>query len=208
MTRVKSLLEDYVKKDSPMVTYGDNGERKTKGFWNHQVQVGSILKCVLCQRIKAYLISISQLCDVDYEVLFNKHEGKVIDSNSVTVLSTNLRSDIYILDMFSTNNSFRRCFLSRYKAHMYWLWKKRHSHLNFKALSKISSDQLVRGLPEIKLFKENVCVACEKGKQTKSFFKPKLCSSISDPFHLLHMDLLGPSLVESFFLQEVLISYC
>nr|KAJ0197227.1 hypothetical protein LSAT_V11C700352060 [Lactuca sativa] len=37
-----------------------------------------------------------------------------------------------------------------------------------------------------------MCSACEQGKQTKSSFKPKSCSSISVPLHLLHMDLFGP----------------
>lgn len=36
-----------------------------------------------------------------------------------------------------------------------------------------------------------------KGKHTKSSFKPKLCSSISDPFHQLHTDLLGLVVVKS-----------
>nr|KAJ0209273.1 hypothetical protein LSAT_V11C400206350 [Lactuca sativa] len=37
-----------------------------------------------------------------------------------------------------------------------------------------------------------MCSACEQGKQTKSSFKPKSCSSISVPLLLLHMDLFGP----------------
>nr|KAJ0218843.1 hypothetical protein LSAT_V11C300152690 [Lactuca sativa] len=42
-----------------------------------------------------------------------------------------------------------------------------------------------------------MCSACEQGKQTKSSFKPKSCSSISVPLHLLHMDLFGPIHVRS-----------
>nr|KAJ0188771.1 hypothetical protein LSAT_V11C900489000 [Lactuca sativa] len=42
-----------------------------------------------------------------------------------------------------------------------------------------------------------MCSACEQGKQTKSSFKPKSCSSISVPLHLLHMDLFGPIPVRS-----------
>ena len=32
MTGFKSLLDDYVKKDGPVVTYGDNSKGQTKGF--------------------------------------------------------------------------------------------------------------------------------------------------------------------------------
>lgn len=63
--------------------------------------------------LKDNLVAISQLCDADYGVHFNKHEGKVIDSNYVMVLSANCRSDIYILDMFSDDNSLKCCFFSR-----------------------------------------------------------------------------------------------
>lgn len=45
--------------------------------------------------------------------------------------------------------------------------------------------------------KDKLSSAYEKGKQTKSSFKPKQCSFINGPFSLLHMDLYGPVLVAS-----------
>ena len=142
--------------------------------------------------LKHNLVSISQLCDADYEVHFNKKERKVLDSKMIHVLTANRQNDIYVLDMFSADQSLRRCFFSRDQYHMNWLWHKRLSHLNFKALSKIANDQLVRGIPKMKFEKDKLCAACEKGKQTKSSFKSKMCFSISEPLHLLHMDLFGP----------------
>lgn len=51
--------------------------------------------------------------------------------------------------------------------------QERISYLKFKAISKISNDKLVRGLPKMKFVKDKLCLACEKGKQTKSSVKPK-----------------------------------
>ena len=68
---------------------------------------------------------------------------------------------------------------------------------NFKAILKISNNQLVRGLPKINFSKDHLCAACEKGKQTKSSFKPKSCSTINEPFSLLDMDLFGPESVRT-----------
>lgn len=82
---------------------------------------------------------------------------------------------------------------------MKWLCHKRPPHLNIKDISKISNDQLLRGLPKMRFVKYKVYATCEKGKQTKSSFKPKLFSSISDPFHILHMDLYGYVPVDSHF---------
>ena len=47
--------------------------------------------------------------------------------------------------------------------------------------------------PKLKFKKEHVCEACQKGKQTKQYFKLKNFVSTSKPLELLHMDLFGPS---------------
>lgn len=43
------------------------------------------------------LISISQLCDTDYEVHYNKKEGKMIDQKNVTVLPAKHIDHVLIL---------------------------------------------------------------------------------------------------------------
>nr|KAJ0186081.1 hypothetical protein LSAT_V11C900483530 [Lactuca sativa] len=166
MTGSKSLLEDYVKKTGPAVTYGDNGKGFTKGYGNIKCNNVVFQNVSYVKGLKHNLISISQLCDADYEVHFTKKEGRVVNTDkNITNLS--------------------------------WIWHKRFSHLNFKNLSKISNQDLVRGLPKFSVVKDKMCSACEQGKQTKSSFKPKSCSSISVPLHLLHMDLFGPIPVRS-----------
>ncbi|KAL4562224.1 hypothetical protein LXL04_034422 [Taraxacum kok-saghyz] len=192
MIGFKSLLDDYVKKDGPVVTYGDNSKGQTKGFGTIKCKSVEFKNVSYVKGLKHNLVSISQLCDADYEVHFNKKEGKVIDSKMVPVLTANRQNDIYVLEIFSPDQSLRRCFFSRAQSHMNWLWHKRLSHLNFKALSKIANDQLVRGIPKMKFEKDKLCAACEKGKKTKAYFKSKMCFSISEPLHLLHMDLVGP----------------
>nr|KAJ0211503.1 hypothetical protein LSAT_V11C400213080 [Lactuca sativa] len=147
--------------------------------------------------LKHNLISISQLCDADYEVHFTKKEGRVVNTDKNIVLSASRKDDIYVLDMFSSDKAVMQCFFSKSQTNLSWIWHKRFSHLNFKNLSKISNQDLVRGLPKFSVVKDKMCSACEQGKQTKSSFKPKSCSSISVPLHLLHMDLFGPILVHS-----------
>ena len=192
MTGFKSLLDDYMKKDGPVVTYGDNSKGQTKGFGTIKCKSVEFNNVSYVKGLKHNLVSISQLCDADYEVHFNKKEGKVIDSKMVPMLTANRQNDIYVLDMFPADQSLRRCFFFRAQSHMNSLWHKRLSHLNFKALSKIANDQLVRGLPRMKFEKDKLCAACEKGKQTKASFKSKMCFLITEPLHLLHMDLFGP----------------
>ena len=70
MTGSKSLLEDYVKKDGPVVTYGDNSKGHTKGFGTIKCKSVAFQNVSYVKGLKHNLISISQLCDADYEVHF------------------------------------------------------------------------------------------------------------------------------------------
>nr|KAJ0186334.1 hypothetical protein LSAT_V11C900480370 [Lactuca sativa] len=124
MTRFKSLLEDIIKKDGPIVTYGDNIKGATKGYGT--IKCNSIIfkNVSYVEVLQHNLISISQICDVGYEVHFNKREGMVVNQKNVIVLTENRQNDIYGLDMFSVDNSLRCCFFSRAKSRLNWLWHK------------------------------------------------------------------------------------
>ena len=58
-------------------------------------------------------------------------------------------------------------------------------------LNKIEKRELVRGLPGLKFVKDKICDACQYGKQTRVFFKPKNVVSTSKPLELLHLELFG-----------------
>ncbi|GJS36559.1 putative ribonuclease H-like domain-containing protein [Tanacetum coccineum] len=74
---------------------------------------------------------------------------------------------------------------------------RRLGHINFKTMNKLVKGNLVKGLP-LKLFEnDQTCVACQKGKQHRASCKSKTVSSISQPLHMLHMDLFGPTFVKS-----------
>ncbi|GJU28691.1 putative ribonuclease H-like domain-containing protein [Tanacetum coccineum] len=77
------------------------------------------------------------------------------------------------------------------------LWHRRLGHINFKTMNKLVKGNLVRDLP-LKLFEnDQTCVACQKGKQHRASCKSKTVSSISQPLHMLHMDLFSPTFVKS-----------
>ena len=179
------------------VTYGDNGKGMTKGFGTIKCNNVVFQHVSYVKGLKHNLISISQLCDADYEVHFTKKEGSVINTEKNIALTASRKDDIYVLDMFSCDKALMQCFFTKSHSNLSWIWHKCFSHLIFKNLSVLSSQELVRGMPKISFVKDKLCSACEKGKQTKSSFKPKSCSTISSPLHLLHMDLFGPIPIRS-----------
>nr|KAJ0192182.1 hypothetical protein LSAT_V11C800446370 [Lactuca sativa] len=113
MTICKSLLEDFIKKDGPTITYRDNDKVDKKVYGTIKCNFFIFKNVSYVKDLQHNLMSISQLCDPDYE------------------------NDIYILDMFLADNSIRHCFFFRAHSHLNWLWHKRLSHLHFKKISKI-----------------------------------------------------------------------
>jgi len=78
-----------------------------------------------------------------------------------------------------------------------YLWHRRLGHTSYTRLSKLSKGDLVNGLPKISYEKSEICDACQKGKQHKSSFKALTEISTSRPLELIHMDLFGPTQVQS-----------
>lgn len=94
--------------------------------------------------------------------------------------------------MLSADQDLRHYFFSWFQTQLKWLFHKKLSHLNFKILSKIFGDELVRGTPKIKLHKDQLWSIYVKSKQTKSLFKKRSCFYINDRFNLLRVDLFCP----------------
>lgn len=133
-------MEDYVKKDGHIETYRDKGKGKTKGFGTIKCKSVQFSSVSYLKGLKHNVISITQLCDGNYEVNFSKKEGRMIDSNNDVVLSADCHNDIFILDIFYVDNFHMRFFFSHLQCHVNWSWHIRLSHLKFKSTSKILND--------------------------------------------------------------------
>ncbi|KAI3681369.1 hypothetical protein L6452_36163 [Arctium lappa] len=196
MTGQRDLLTEYKEEKGPSVTFGGNGKGFTQGFGVLSNGTTTFRRVAYVDGLKHNLLSISQLCDKDYDVRFTKKACSVLNEKGKLALSGHRRENVYVIDMDSTITE-NLCFLSKASSDVNWLWHKRLSHLNFKTLNSLSSKELVSGLPQHSYAKESLCSACEKGKQTKASFKSKHVSSVTSPLQLLHMDLFGPVNIQS-----------
>ncbi|XP_061362339.1 uncharacterized protein LOC133306075 [Gastrolobium bilobum] len=66
------------------------------------------------------------------------------------------------------------------------LWHRRLGHASLSTLKKLSSLDLVVGLPSIKVEDNQLCEACARGKHVKSSFKSKNMVSQSDKGTMIH----------------------
>jgi len=190
MTGDKTKFSKLELKEEGFVTYGDNNKGRILG--NGVIGNGSsfnIKNVLLVEGLKHNLISISQLCDKGFKVMFEPNSCLIYDAHGSIVLIGKRVNNIYLLDLHHASFSIH-CLLT--KEDDTWLWHRRLCHIHMQHFNRLNRKQL-EGLPKLKFEKDRVCEACQKGKQTKVSFKSKNVVSTERPLEMLHMDLFGPS---------------
>jgi hypothetical protein len=86
MTGDKGLLEEYRVQEGPSITFGNDGSGQTEGYGvlnNGQVR---FTKVAYVNGLKYNLISVSQLCDDGFRVLFDVSQGTIFNRDWKVVL--------------------------------------------------------------------------------------------------------------------------
>ncbi|GJU97314.1 putative ribonuclease H-like domain-containing protein [Tanacetum coccineum] len=205
MTMNMSYLTDYKEIDGGYVAFGGNpkgGKITRKGT----IKTGNLdfENVYFVRELKFNLFSVSQMCDKKNSVLFNDTKCIVLCPNfkltdeSQVLFKVPRKNNMYSVDSKNiVPKGGLTCLFAKATSDESELWHIRLGHINFKTMNKLVKRNLVRGLPS-KLFENNqTCVACQKGKQHRASCKSKIVSSISQPLHMLHMDLFGPTFVKS-----------
>ncbi|HEY5235618.1 MAG TPA: GAG-pre-integrase domain-containing protein, partial [Rhabdochlamydiaceae bacterium] len=136
MTGNKTLLRDFQGSSGPRVTFGDNSTGSTEGYGVFLHGLVKFGKVAYVNGLKHNLISIGQLCDADYKVLFDKVQGTIFNVLGAVVLIAPRRKGVYLMDLSSAPTEKETCFYSKANEEINWLWHKRLSHLNFKYINK------------------------------------------------------------------------
>ena len=198
MTGDKSKFSHLVPKDQGYVTFGDNNQGKIIGIGKIGTFPNPCIENVLhVEGLKHNLLSISQLCDKGNRVIFDSDrciiEGKI--DNLIKLIARRI-NNVYIIDFNSIPSNDAKCLLSNEDES--WLWHRRIGHIHMAHLNKISSKNLVVGLPKQNFTFSEKCDPCSKSKLTRANFPSKNLVSTQRPLELLHMDLFGPCQTKSF----------
>ncbi|XP_024164336.1 uncharacterized protein LOC112171370 [Rosa chinensis] len=175
------------------VTFGDGKKAKVMGKGIVTAPGIPNLKNVLyVEGLQANLISVSQLSDDFEEVRFNKLRCLVLDGKGKSVMG-GLRSKDHCYCVNANDSiSSQICLSSSSTEDTLNLWHRRLCHVNFQDLVKLSTKEGVRGLPKLSGKPTGMCEGCKLGKQTRSSHRVTNYVSTSQPFDLMHMDLVGP----------------
>ena len=80
MTHERKNLQDFKLEDGPDVVFGDNSRGRTVGYGSIHAGSVSFSDVALVDGLKHNLLSISQLCDKGYVVIFTKEGCMVKDA--------------------------------------------------------------------------------------------------------------------------------
>ena len=186
----QDLLNNIIFKEGGNVFYGDNSQGKIIGMGSISFEHLVLDNVFLVDGLKHNLISISQLCDMNYKFFFDANSCQVIYTRSKEMkLKGNRIGNVYLTFLESSNTE--NCLVSNSSQNT-WLWHNKFGHASMNLINKLAKHDLVNGLPKLKFERDHIYGTCIKGKQISVSFKPTNEFSTSRPLTLLHLDLFGP----------------
>ena len=138
------------------------------------------------------LLSISQIFDQDFMVLFSKGKCLVIDESRKKLIS-----EVYTLDNCYDLVPNADIVYNSIRLPNEDLWHQRMGHASYKYLSIVSKHESVLGIPKLSRVSNAVCGPCQLRKQTKAKYPGTQTFTTSRPLELLHLDLMGLTRTES-----------
>ena len=192
MTGRRHMFQSLELKPGGHVGFGGNQRGKIIGSGTvGNGNLPSINNVLLVDGLMHNLLSISQLSDNGYDIIFNQKSCKAVSQKDGTILFNGKRkNNIYKIKLSELKSQNVKCLLSVNNEQ--WIWHRRLGHVSMRRISQINKLNLVRGLPNLKFNSDALCEACQKGKFAKPSFKSKNVVSTSKPLELLHIDLFGP----------------
>ena len=156
MTEDRSLFKVFESKTGGNVTFGDGSKSQIKGKGIISLPgLPDIANVLYVKGLRVNLLSISQICDQDFMLLFSKGKCLVMDKSGKKLISgVHILDNCYGLvpDVDVVCNSIR---LPNED-----LWHQRMGHASYKHLSIISKHESVLGIPKLNRVSNVVCGPC------------------------------------------------
>ena len=156
MTKDRSLLKVFESKKCGNVTFGDGSKPQIKGKGTISLLgLPNISNVLYVEGLKVNLLSISQICDQDFIVLFSKGKFLVLNEFGKKLISNvSILDNCYglVSDFDIVCNSI--CLPNED------LWHQRMGHASYKHLSIVSKHESVLGIPMPSKVNNVVCGPC------------------------------------------------
>jgi hypothetical protein len=142
------------------------------------------------------LLSIAQFCDLSLSCTFDDEDVTITNKKTNEVVFKGfLYGNLYLVDFTSHEANLTTCLIS--KTSKGCLWHRRIAHIGMIQLKKAFRKGMVLGVKDVTFEKDNLCSACQVGKQVASHHPMKAYVSTTRPLELIHMDLFRPTTYKS-----------
>jgi hypothetical protein len=146
------------------ITFGDNSQGKVLGHGKIAITTKySISKALLVESLDYNLLSVSYLCEIDYNCLFTNKGGAVFRRSDGSFSFKGIfRGKLYLVDFVPEEVEIDKCLIAKRK--MGWLCHHRLAHVGIRNLHKRQKNGNIIGLTNIVFEKDRPCEACQVEK--------------------------------------------
>ncbi|KAH9724151.1 hypothetical protein KPL70_007382 [Citrus sinensis] len=137
-------------------------------------------------KINQNLLSVTQLLEKGYKVLFEDKNCMIKDAKDREVFKVQMKGKSFSLDLMKEEQAS----VHREDSNTL-IWHKRLGHFHHITLLYMKKNNLVKDLPELK-DESSRCVACQYGKQTRILFQQNKAWRAIQRLQLIHTDVGGP----------------
>jgi hypothetical protein len=193
MTGEKRMFSSHEKNNDTQrtITFRDGNQGLVKGFGKIAISPDhSISNVFLVDSLDYNLLSVSQLCKMDYNCLFSDIGVTVFRrSDDSIAFKRVLDGQLYLVDFNDNKAKLDTCLIA--KTNMGWLWHRRLAHVRMKNLQQLLKGEHILGITNVHFEKDGICSACQAGKQVGVHHPHKNIMMTDMTLELLHMDLFG-----------------
>nr|GFA28088.1 hypothetical protein [Tanacetum cinerariifolium] len=160
MTRNLKLLINFVEKFLGTVKFGNDQIIPILGYGDLVQGAVTIKRVYYVEGLNPNLFSVSQFCDADLKVAFQKSTCYIRDLKGNDLLTSSRGTDLYSITLQDTTSPNPFCLMAKATSSQAWLWHRRLSHLNIDTINLLSKNDIMIGLPKLKFVKDHLCSSC------------------------------------------------
>ena len=135
--------------------------------------------------INQNLLSVGQLLERGFRVIFESNHCLIKDSEGEDVFKVRMKGKSFALDPLEKEQAMFSATTNTTE-----IWHRRLGHYHHAAILKMQKEELVQGLPQLES-QLPACKACQYGKQVRLPFKHATWRA-TEKLQLIHTDLAGP----------------
>ncbi|KAG8492601.1 hypothetical protein CXB51_010050 [Gossypium anomalum] len=141
-----------------------------------------IKNVLLVPEIDRNLLSIAQLLEKGYSVVFKGQECQITDLSGSSLMTVTMSDKCFEVDWSGDSHSAHTASTEDTK-----LWHQRLGHANFKSMAQMVSKEMVENFTKT-VHIEDVCDVCQIGKQARLPFPANTTWRASSKLQLMHTD--------------------